>query len=176
MIPKLPYPVLDGYAPSWADIAVRMNPFSGPIGGVAAAAGAPLLEMDEIAAITSGATVELGEQRGPGGRVKKRTTGAVSQEASVTLYRSGFQGFLRRLKAAAPLEGNQRRIALVTFNVTIQHTPPGSVEVFERRIKGCRVTGNAMNNAEGTDADQVEVPLNPIQVVDMIDGEEVVLL
>lgn len=158
------FPVLDGVAPSWADVIVRL-----------ATTGGDLLEMKDISAINSGRTLEVGVAK-RGGRDHKRTTGALSQEASLTLYREGYQKLLRGLKAAAPVRGNQRILSLVHFHIQFQHTPPGSVEIFERRIKGCRVTTDALNSAEGTDADTVEVGLSVIEIADVIDGEEVVLL
>jgi hypothetical protein len=160
------FPVLDGIAPSWADIIVRASP-----------AGAPLIEMKDIAAINTGTTLEVGEQRGAsGGRVIKRTRGSVSYEASVTLYYSGLQKLNRALKALAPKRGNQRVLRSVHFGVQVQFTPPGEVEIFEYRIKGCFVSGRTLNAAEGTDAQQIEVPLNTIEIVDVVDGEEIVLL
>ena len=97
------YPILNGVAPSWADIIVRATP-----------EGGALLDVKDIAAINTSCTVEVGEQRGAsGGRVIRRTTGSVSYEASMTLYRSGYQKLLRNLVAAAEasnlVRGNQRR-------------------------------------------------------------------
>jgi hypothetical protein len=160
------FPVLDGVAPSWADVVAKLT-----------GTGITLLEMKDIAAISTTRTLEVGELRGAsGGRVIKRTTGSASYEASVTLYRAGFQKMLRTLMAAAPRRGNQALVSLVHFNIQVQHTPPGDTEIYERRIKGCRVMGDTLATAEGTDADQVEVPLSVIEVVDLIDGVEVVLL
>lgn len=158
------YPILDGIAPSWADIIVK-----------AATAGGPLLDIKDIQAISTGTSVEVGEQRA-GGRVRKRTTGDVSNEASMTLYREGWQKLLRGLKDQAPLRGNTRLVGLVHFGLQVIHTPPGSVEIYEVRIKGCRLMGRNLNGSEGTDADLVEVALNPIEIVDVIDGEEVAIL
>lgn len=161
------FPVLDGVAPSWADIMIKASPL----------ADGSLIDIKDIQAINTGTTVEFGEQRGAsGGRVIKRTTGQVSQEASMTLYRSGYQKLLRALKSLAPKRGNQRAISLVHFNIQVQHTPPGDTEIYEYRVKGCRIAGRNLNGAEGTDADLVEVPLNPIEIADVIDGEEVVML
>jgi hypothetical protein len=155
------YPVLDGIAPSWADIAVRVSPLGGN-----------LIEIGDIAAIDTGWDVEVGEQR-EGGLVIKRTTGSVTSEATMTLYASGWQKLLRGIKALAPLRGNQRLISLVHFGVNVQFTPPGADDILEFRIKGCRIIGRKIAAAEGTDAQQVEVPLSPLQVVDVIDGEEI---
>jgi len=160
------YPQIDGIAPSWADIIVKATPTGGSI-----------LELKDIAAISMGRTVEVGEQRGAsGGRVMRRTTGAISYEMSITFYRSGFQKFLRSLAGLAPSRGNQKAISLVHFSVHVQHTPQGSVEIYDRRGKGCRVLADTLASAEGTDADQIEVPISVIEIVDMIDGSEIVLL
>jgi hypothetical protein len=160
------FPVLDGIAPSWADIIVRATP-----------AGGALIEMKDISAINTGRSVEVGEQKGAsGGRVIKRTTGEAKYEGSLTLYRSGYQKLLRGLMELAPSRGNQRIISLVHFGIQVQHTPPGDVEIYEYRLKGCRLIGGTVNSAEGTDADTVEVPLSVLEIVDMIDGVEVVML
>lgn len=164
------FPILDGVAPSWADIIVRATPD-----------GAPLIDIKDIAALTTNVATEVGEQRGAsGGRVIRRTTGQVSYEASLTLYRSGYQKFIRGLKAAAEaaglVRGNQVLIALVHLGIQVQHTPFNDVEIYEKRLKGCRVLGRDMSLAEGTDADKVEVPLSVIEIVDMIDGKEVAWL
>lgn len=166
-MPNNEFPILNGIAPSWADVIVRATPDGGP-----------LVEMKDIAAINSGRSVEVGSQKGAsGGRVIKRTTGDGSQEASVTFYRSGYQRFLRALMALAPARSNGERIlTLVHFGIQIQHTPPGDAEIYERLIKGCRVLSDTMNSAEGSDAQQVEVALSVIQIVDIIDGVPVVLI
>jgi len=163
------YPILNGIVPSYADIIVRASP-----------AGAALIEMKDIAACNRSRTVEVGVQKGAsGGRDMQRTTGVGGQEFTWTLYRTGYQQLFRALMNAAPASarrGNQVRVSLVHFGIQVQHTPPGSVELFEYRVKGCRVIGDTMAHAEGPDADQVEVPLSVIEIADVIDGVEVVLL
>jgi len=160
------YPILNGVAPSWADISVRISPNGGQ-----------LIEMVDIAAINTSRAVEVGLQRGAsGGRVLNRTTGQGSQEASITLYQSGAKQLYRALMQLAPVRGNQRVISLVQFQIHQQWTPLGSAEIYERIIKGCRVIGDTLNAAEGTDAQQIEVPLSVLEIADIIDGQEVVLL
>src|SRR5215510_8588520 len=102
-------PVIDGVSPSFADIAVRVSPVGGALGSVINALGGKLLEIGDIAAISTGATVEVGEQR-EGGRVIKRTRGSVSYEASMTLYSSGYLKLIRGLAAVAPTRGTQALI------------------------------------------------------------------
>jgi hypothetical protein len=174
-------PLINGFAPSWCDIAVRIS------GG-----GGPLIELGDIAAIDYNATVEVGEQR-EGGRVVNRTRGSVSYEVSMTLYASGYQKLLTGLIAAAPLRGAQSLLSLAVFSINIQFTPPtggglagqaiGAVAgalgvggIFETRLKGCRILGRSVSAAEGNDAQRVEVPLSVIEIVDIVGGKEVVLV
>ncbi len=160
------YPLYNGVSVSWADLDAKVSPDGGA-----------LFTIDDIAAFHTGRSVEVGEQRGrTGGRVKKRTAGAASQEASITFYRDGFQRFIRNLAAIAPARGNQKAIALVHFTVDFKHTPLNDTEIYQRICRGCRYLGDTLDGAEGTDADQIEVPLSVIEIVDMIDGAEVVLV
>ena len=158
------YPVLDGICPSHADISV-----------ICTRTGLPLIDMSDIKSINTRTSLEVGEQR-EGGRLIRRTTGNAKDEASWTLYRSGYQKLIRGLKAAAPLRRGQRLISLVHFQIKVAHTPPGDVEIYEMLIRGCRLMGRDMASAEGTDAQTVDVKLSPMQVIDIIDGEEVVLI
>jgi hypothetical protein len=174
-------PLINGFAPSWCDIAVRISP-----------GGGPLIEIGDIAAIDYNGSVEIGEQR-EGGRVVNRTRGSSSYEASMTLYASGYQKLLAGLVAAAPLRGSQSLLSLAVFSINIQFTPPtgggvagqaigaiagalGVGGIFETRLKGCRVIGRNISAAEGNDAQQVEVPLSVIEIVDVIGGKEIVLV
>lgn len=160
------YPILNGIAPSFADIALKITPDGGPI-----------LDTKDFAALSDGRSIEVGEQRGAsGGRVMRRTAGQISNEASITFYRSGYQKFYRELAKLAPTRGNQKVLRFVHFSVQIQHTPIGDFEVYDRRWRGVHILGDGLNAAEGTDADQIEVPVGVIEIVDIIDGEEIVLL
>lgn len=160
------YPILNGVAPSYADIQVKITP-----------SGGDLISMVDIQSINSSWTVEVGEQRGAsGGRILRRTTGSLTPEASMTLYRTGYQQMMRVLKDLAPQRGNQRAVSLVHFNVHVIHTPPDESELYEYVIKGCRILGRTLNSTEGTDAEVIEVPLSPIEIVDIIDGVEITAL
>jgi hypothetical protein len=160
------YPILDGIAPSWADIQVSSSIYDGP-----------LVEMKDIKAINTSRSVEVGKQRGAsGGRTKRRTVGQSDEEASWTLYRTGYDDLIRALASVAPARGNERLISLVHFDIQYQYSPPGSVKIFERKILGCRVIGDTMNDTEGSDPQEVEVPLSVIKIVDVIDGVEIVLI
>jgi len=160
------YPSLNDIEPSWADIAVT-----------ATVSGGALLDMSDIAALKWSRKVEVGKRYGAsGGRVMARTTGQGDQEASGSFYRSGMRKLIKGLMELAPTRGNQVIISLVSFDLVIQHTPPGESEIYQVKIKGCRYLGDADDMKEGNDADKVELTLNPIEIVNIIGGKEVVLL
>lgn len=160
------YPSIQDIAPSWADIKTTFSVTDGDI-----------LDMIDYAGIKWSRKVEVGEQRGAsGGRVMARTTGQGSQEASATLYRSGLRKLIKALMAQAPTRGNQKVISLVSFDVLIQHTPPGETEIYVTKLKGCRYLGDSDDMKEGNEADKIEVTLNPIEIVQIIDNQEIVLL
>lgn len=164
------YPTLNGVEPSWADVAFTVTVGGIPIGGLA-------INIADIAAMKWARKVEVGEKRGTsGGRVMSRTTGQGSQEASATFYRSGVRALERALVPFSRTRGNQVLIGLVSFDVTVQHTPPGEVDIYQTVIKGCRYLGDSDDMKEGFDADKVEVTLNPIEIVKIVDGREIVLL
>lgn len=160
------YPSINDIAPSWADIGITFT-----------VGGGDALDMMDIAAIKWSRKVEVGDQRGTsGGRVMARTTGQGSQEASATLYRSGLRKLLKSLMSKAPTRGNQKVISVVAFDILIQHTPPGETEIYTTKIKGCRYLGDSDDMKEGNEADKLEITLNPIEIAQIIDGQEVVLL
>jgi len=113
----------------------------------------------------------------------------------MSLYASGYQKLLAGLLAAAPVRGSQSLLSLAVFTINIQFSPPtggglagqaigaaanalgvGGGGIFETRLKGCRVIGRNISAAEGNDAQQVEVPLSVIEIVDIVGGKEVVLV
>jgi hypothetical protein len=160
------YPILNGIAPSFADIALKITPDGGPI-----------LDTKDFSALSDGRSIEVGEQRGAsGGRVMRRTSGSISYEGSITFYRSGYQKLYRELAKLAPSRGNQKVIRFVHFGVQIQHAPVGDVEIYDRRWRGVHLLGDGFDLSEGTDADQIEVPVSIIEIVDIIDGAEIALL
>lgn len=166
MSTKQSFPSINDIACSWADIAVTFT-----------VAGGLTLAVEDVAAIKWSRKVEVGEQVGTsGGRVMARTSGKISYEASASFYRSGLSKLEDALAAVAPQRGNQRIISAVGFDILIQHTPLNSSAIFTSKIKGCRYLGDNDDNKEGTDADQIEVTLNPIEIVRIKNGVEIVLL
>ena len=158
------YPVYNGIVPSWCDIQATAQ----IEGGVA-------LDLPHLQSINTGCEVEIGEVEA-GGRVIARTTGSSKHSASMQLTHRDYQEWLRKLAAVAPTRGNQKVVGLVHVNLQILWTPPGTDDIYEVRVKGCRFSGRDLNSAKGTDPNMVDVKLNPIQVVDVVDGQEVVVL
>lgn len=160
------FPVLDGIAPSWADVIIKASP-----------AGGALLDIKDISAVKRKRTVSVGELQGAsGGRVMKRTTGTVKYELSLTLYQSGYQKLMRGLVPQAKTRSNQKIISLVHFGLQVQYTPFNDSEIYEWRAKGVRLIGDSHDAAEGDNANQVEVTCSVLAIVDMVDGAEIVFL
>lgn len=160
------YPSINDIAPSWADIQTTWT-----------VSGGTALEMIDYSAIKFSEKVEVGEQMGAsGGRVMARTTGAVKYEGSMTLYRSGHRKFMRALAGVAPQRGSQRLVSIPTFEILIQHTPPGETDIYKVKLKGCRYLGSSSDHKEGSDADQLEVTLSILEVVHIVDGLELLPL
>ena len=162
------FPLYNGVAPSWADMVCRVQGLD-----------ASLIELEDLQAINTSSTVEVGMQR-KGGRPNRTTTGQLSNEASLTFYRTGFEKFVSGLASAADAKGltrgPQKRVSLVAFNLQYLHTPPGTDDIYEVQLNGCRYLARTLNGSEGTDADLVEVALNVKEIVDVIGGEPIVLL
>ncbi len=161
------YSSINDVEPSWSDISVSITPLSGTT-----------LTGADISGIKHSGKVEVGTRKS-GGRVVARTTGEVSYEASGNFYRSGLRKLVDTMVAAAPayaVRGNQIRIALIAFDVDVQHTPPGETRIYHTRLKGCRLLGYSDDMKEGTESDKIDLTLNPIEVVQVVDGKEIVLL
>ena len=142
------YPTLNEVEPSWADVRVSLPVY-----------GAQTIITPDIAALKWSDKVEVGTVRGTnGGRKTKRTTGQYDCDASVTFYRSGWRLF------RAALAARDSRISLVGFDIIVQHTPPGSTDIFMVKIVGCRITGRSHDMAEGADAEKVELPINAMLI------------
>lgn len=173
--PNLTLPSTGLFEPSYADLSVTLTPGGiGVAGGLAIATG---LTIDDIKSFSTGVEVEVGASRGTsGGRRRKRTTGQRSESASAELYRAGYQKLLRALMAAAPRRGNQVIVGLVPFTWRLAYSVPGDPELYETICKGCRITGRELNDTEGSDPTVVSVTLDPIEIVEIVDGQEITLL
>jgi len=140
------YPTLNEVEPSWADLRLSFPLYGGET-----------VITDDVAAVKWSDKVEVGIVRGTsGGRKRKRTTGQSECDCTVTFYKSGWKRFREALAKINP------KISLVGFDIIAQHTPPGTTEIHNVKIAGCRVLGRSADMAEGADADKVEVAVNPM--------------
>lgn len=165
--PVQSYPTVDGDDVSWADIRIDLN-----------IPGGEAIKIEKIKSIKTGVSVEKGERRGAsGGRVMAFTTGNEKNEASMVLYKGGENQIKRALMAIAPARGNQRVIGNVPFDVRIQWSRIDSDDINERILRGCTYNGNSSDsNDNSTDMETSgDIPLMPLQIVDVIDGIEVVI-
>jgi hypothetical protein len=165
------FPLINGKTPSFSDISI-----------VGMAGMGLFFDVGEVAGVTSNGALEIGRQRA-GGKTVKRTTGQTSEEASLSFYQSGWVNFLRRLQALAPRNGKgQVQIALVEFDLDVIWMPAvmlsaiPDTNLYHRRIKGCKIMGRELSSQEGADPNKIEVPLDPLEVCDVVDGQEFVLI
>jgi hypothetical protein len=161
---------LNGSAPSWANASITFD-----------ITGAASVEDVDMAGLTFEVTVERGEQRGQGGRLKKHTDGQSTPTASMSLYQDGMRALKRGLMAAATAANlkdpaGRLQLAKVQFNIIVTHSMDGDPDIHTHKILGCKLAKDAMALAEGSDANKVECDLHPVQIVEIIDGVETVML
>lgn len=162
---------INGRAVGWAELKGTIN----VAGGIA-------LPTLDVKSITHESTVERGEKRGAGGgNVRGRTTGQLSNTASATFYRDGFRSLKKALAAAAALSGavnldGHVQLSKVTFDYVVTHDWVDDPEIYCIKLLGCHLDKESGKHEEGTDPETVDVDLNPLRIVEIVDGIETVLL
>lgn len=160
-------PTLNGVAPSWAEFEATAN-----------VNGGTSLTLGGLKSLTWESAIARGEQRGAsGGRVIKRTTGAKTDTASCEFYQDGLRELQRQLVAVAPKDSAGRpMLSKVSFDIVVKHAVDTDADIFVTKILGCHLDKLSGNHAEGTDPNVIGVDLNPIEIVEVIDGQDTVLL
>ncbi len=160
-------PTLNSVSPSWAEFEATAN----INGGVA-------LTLSGLKSIDWESAVARGEQRGAsGGRVMKRTSGAKTDTASCEMYQGDLRDLQRQLLAVAPRDSAGRpMLSKVSFDIVIKHSVDTDADIFVTKLLGCHLDKLSGKHAEGTDANVVALDLNPIEIVEVIDGQDTVLL
>lgn len=153
------FPTLNGEAQGWFNAQIFVQGY----GGVELAAA-------DLKDISWSETVEVGEQRSTGGRLKARTVGQNKCEAKATWYADGYDAFITNLATIANALGRvdssgAAQISLVGFDILIQHTPLDQSWITEKKIMGCRMLSDSGQSGEGTDAETVETGLNPTRIM-----------
>lgn len=161
---------LNENAVSWAEIDCTIN-----------IAGGQSVKGVDLKSVNYESKVERGVQRGPGGKVKKRTTGQPTDSADAEFYRDGLRILKRAIVAACIAAGyvdsaGRPQLSKVTFDLVIKFAMDGDPEIYCTKLLGCHLDKTAFKHAEGTDADTVASDLNPIEIVEVIDGQDTVLL
>lgn len=128
------YPVINGFAYSWASIAIRVD-------------GAETVAIKEISYTHK---VERSKIRGAGMRPIGRTRGEYEAEGSLTLYREGWDT-LRRKFGAGYME---RR-----FSIVVSYAEEGQPVVTDELLD-CVIASVENNPSQGTDALEVSLDLD----------------
>jgi len=161
------FKTFNGTAVSWADITLSVALTGGPV----------VLDID-IVDLSWNSTRSRGVQM-RGGRKFARTRGSTEHTASMTVYRSGWRSLVRELinlaQTLGHVYGGIVNYGDVQFNILAQWTPIGTDEIKVLEIRGCVIDDVGESLSEGDDADQVALTLNPMQIVEIIDGVEVAL-
>lgn len=159
------YSTLNGIAPSWSDAAISFDVYGGTT-----------LDDPDLKDLSIKDDVEVGFQM-KGGRIIATTSGVYKPEVSMKMYRSGLRKLVQALIPLAPIvRGNQKAISLVHWGLLYRCTPPGDTLIYQIKVKACRLVGRAFTMAEGPDAEVVDVPVTCKEVVEIYDGQEVVLI
>ena len=162
---------INGRAVSWSELLATAN-----IRG-----GIPLLQPD-LKSCDHASKVERGEKRGTsGGRVVARTSGSLTNTASGTWYKAGLRDFKKSLASAAISGGfvnsdGHAQLSKVAFDIVITHSYDDDPEIYCTKLLGCHLDGDSGKHAEGNEAETVDVELNPLQIVEVVNGIETVLL
>lgn len=158
-------PVLNGDAPSYAEVTTTIDVQGGQSIDVS------------FKSVNWESKIDRGEQRGPGGRLVAYTTGKKTDSASATMYRPLFKQFQRALVAVAKKDRAGRpKLSTARFTITVNYSFDDETEMYTVILRGCRLDKNSGKTDDGsTDPDSVDVDLKPLEVVELIDGQEVTL-
>lgn len=163
------FPTYNGNAVSWFDISCRTAPYE---------TGSPL-KLYGVKDISWKMAVERGMQKGYGGYVINRSRGGRTYEASLTLYKSGLKSLIRQLVPIAQslghVRGNTVVIGNVAFEFLVMHTPLGTSEIDQVKIKGCMLDELGQSLAEGNDVDTASITFNTVGIAMIDNGVEVQL-
>ena len=132
------YPVVNGFAYSWASVRFRFD------GG----------EVVAIKDITYSHKVDRAKLRGAGMRPLGRTRGEYEAEGSVTLFREGWDA----LRAKLGTGYMERR-----FSISVSYAEAGQPVVTDELLD-CVISSVENNPSQGTDALEVSLDLDIMQL------------
>lgn len=160
-------PSLNSVTPSWTEINATAN-----------ISGGTALALPDLKSINWESSIARGEQRGAsGGRVVKRSSGAKTDTASWEMYQGGLRDIKRQLMAVAPKDSAGRpMLSKVSFDIVIKWSVDDDADIFIVKLLGCHLDKDSGSASEGTDPNVISTDLNPIEIVEVIDGQDTVLL
>lgn len=161
------YATVNDYEISWSSIMVKLSVNDGVT-----------LDVNDIEGIKFGSTLETGLTYGTsGGRPMKETEGKVKFTGSMMLTKSGIYVLKTALMAVAPTRGNDKLIGAVRFSVQVLHRTVSNPNfIYETLLEGCRYRGESEDNKEGVDGLINEIPIDPLNIVQIINGQRCSLL
>lgn len=157
------FPTLNGEVQSWANIKLVCNLYDGAS-----------FDCPDIKSVKWDVSVERGMQRSINGDIKGFTRGAGTPTGSVEFYADGYQVFcdylIKIAKSKGFVENGIAKYSLPAFDLLITHTPLGVTGIRKVEVLGCRLSKDAGEHTEGTDADVNAVELSVTKVVRTING------
>jgi hypothetical protein len=154
------YSTLASQARSWADVIATIVIHDGET-----------IDDVDIAALSVGSARSRGTQN-KHGRPYARTRGTTTYSGSITFYDSGWDAVIPALQAQAV----SKAIDLfdVSFDIIVKRKAVDSTDVSTHIVRDCVIDENAWDFSEGDDPDQTPITLNVMQLVQIVNGEEVV--
>ena len=64
----------------------------------------------------------------------------------------------------------------MTYDIIVIHSFVGDVKIYHKELLGCHLDKVSGKHAEGPDPDTVDIDLNPLRIVEVINGVRTVLL
>jgi hypothetical protein len=161
-----PFPTVNDYEISWSEIGLTLN-----------LDGAGTVDMVDCVGIKHESKLSTSRSGGTSGRKTKETSGEVEHTASWTLTKSGLLQLKTALISVAPKRNGIAMLSIPRFTVVVQHsTIVNPSIVHTTTLKGCRYRGESEDNKSGSDALTVELPLDPLEITYVVDGQECALL
>jgi len=161
-----PCPTVNDYEISWPEIALKLM-----------LDGASTLEIVDCLGIKFESKLSTSRSGGTSGRKTKETSGEAEYSGSWTLTKSGLLQLKTALISVAPKRNGIAILSMPRFTVVVQHsTIVNPSLVHTTTLKGCRYRGESEDNKSGSDALTVELPLDPLEITHIVNGQECALL
>lgn len=141
----MPYPLIAGQMPSWAELALSVE-----------IDGGPSLNVEDLESVDFSDTLTPGRVKGAGGRTIGNTVGEHEADGQIVVYYARAVSFERALKLQNPL----KPLGTCMFDLALSWTPMDfNGEIFTVRLVGCRIMSRQVSVAQGPDPLKKTYPL-----------------